>query len=170
MGEVSLRSFCEGDIPDLLASWDEQQMRWWSAGPSDEAGAREWYERRNDWSDGLHASWAVTDDTDRLLGSVSVHEIVREHASAQVGYWVSPWARCRGVATAAVRLAVSHAFSELGLFRVMLYHAVENPASCAVARKLGFTLEGTLRQSYRYGDGQFHDEHLHAVLADEWTT
>ena len=31
----------------------------------------------------------------------------------------------------------------------------------------GFRLKGTLRESYRYGDGQVHDEHLHARLADD---
>jgi RimJ/RimL family protein N-acetyltransferase len=44
---------------------------------------------------------------------------------------------------------------------------VENAASCGVARKAGFLLEGTLRESYRYADGRFHDEHLHARLATD---
>ncbi|MDQ1615779.1 MAG: hypothetical protein QOJ60_1718, partial [Actinomycetota bacterium] len=51
--------------------------------------------------------------------------------------------------------------------RVELYHAVANPASCRVAEKVGFRHEGTLRQSYVYGDGTRHDEHLHARLAGD---
>ena len=46
-------------------------------------------------------------------------------------------------------------------------HAVANPASCRVAEKAGFRLEGVLAQSHRYGDGVYHDEHLHARLAVE---
>ena len=42
------------------------------------------------------------------------------------------------------------------------YHAVANPASCKVALRAGFPLEGLLRQSFVYGDGQRYDEHLHA--------
>ena len=33
--------------------------------------------------------------------------------------------------------------------------------------RLGFTLEGETRSSYRYGDGKLHDEHLHARLATD---
>jgi len=27
---------------------------------------------------------------------------------------------------------------------------------------------GVLRESDRYADGDYHDEHLHAILASEW--
>lgn len=171
MSDIRLRAFAESDVPDLLEAWrDEQQRLWWGVGATDEAGAREWIEKRNDRSSPAAMGWAVTDDTDRLLGNVNLHEIVREQASAQVGYWVAPWGRGRGVATAAVRLAVGHGFDSLRLHRVMLYHAIENVASCGVARKVGFRLEATTKLSYRFGDGEFHDEHLHAVLADEWNS
>ena len=42
---------------------------------------------------------------------------------------------------------------------------VDNPASCRVATRAGFALEGTHRSSFRYGDGRLHDEHSHARLA-----
>jgi RimJ/RimL family protein N-acetyltransferase len=168
VGAVRLRPYDERDIPDLLATWDDDLMRLWSVGPSDEAGAREWFEFGNDWADGQHASWAVADETDRLVGSVSLHHIDRDQRETQIGYWVSPWARGQGVATAAVRLAVTYAFFDLELRRVIAYHAIENVASCAVTRGAGFRLEGELKRSYRYADGEYHDEHLHAVLRDEW--
>ena len=50
---------------------------------------------------------------------------------------------------------------------MQLYHAVDNPASCRVAVKAGFVLEGRPRESFRYGDGQLHDEHLHGRLATD---
>jgi hypothetical protein len=36
-----------------------------------------------------------------------------------------------------------------------------------VALKAGYPVEGTLRQSYIYGDGRRYDEHLHARLASD---
>jgi RimJ/RimL family protein N-acetyltransferase len=71
------------------------------------------------------------------------------------------------VASCAVRAAATYGFGQLVLRRLHLFHAVENAASCGVARKAGFLLEGTLRESYRYADGRFHDEHLHARLATD---
>jgi RimJ/RimL family protein N-acetyltransferase len=44
---------------------------------------------------------------------------------------------------------------------------VANPASCRVAEKAGFRLEGTMRASFRAEDGQRYDEHLHARLATD---
>ena len=46
----------------------------------------------------------------------------------------------------------------------LIGHAVENEASCRVAQKAGFALEGITRKSWRYADGNLHDEHLHARL------
>jgi RimJ/RimL family protein N-acetyltransferase len=44
---------------------------------------------------------------------------------------------------------------------------VENTASGRVAEKAGFTLEGRLRRSYRYGDGLKHDEFIWSRLAGD---
>ena len=85
----------------------------------------------------------------------------------ELGYTVLPAERGRGVARRAMAAATRYAFDDLGLFRVQLYHAVENVASCNAALAVGYRLEGTLRQSYRYGDGRRHDEHLHARLATD---
>ena len=48
-----------------------------------------------------------------------------------------------------------------------LCHAVENEGSARVAAKAGFTREGRLRRSYRYGDGVKHDELLWSRLSDD---
>jgi len=126
---------------------------------------REWLRGRNDWSAGDHASWAVSDDVGAPLGSVSVFTIDRRHGNAEIGYWIAPAARGRRLATAAVDLAAGFAFQTVGLCRLYLHHAVENVASCRVAEAAGFEVEGTLRHSYRYADGQLHDEHIHGRLA-----
>jgi RimJ/RimL family protein N-acetyltransferase len=65
------------------------------------------------------------------------------------------------------RAVCDWAFPALGLDRVQLFHAVENPASGRVAAKAGFTLEARLRRSHRYGDGVRHDELLWSRLSDD---
>jgi len=57
------------------------------------------------------------------------------------------------------------AFDEIRLHRLEIVHAVENMASCRVADKAGFALEGTLRSAMLHADG-WHDMHLHAAIAD----
>jgi RimJ/RimL family protein N-acetyltransferase len=169
-GRLQLRPPCEADAADALAMLRDADVALWNPGPGpiglDLDEARAWTRRGADWSDGRHATFSVLDaTTGRLLGNVSLHQIDHQQADAEIGYRVAPWARGQGVATGAVAAASRWAFGALDLERIDLCHATVNPASCRVALKAGYPLEGTLRQSYVYGDGRRYDEHLHARLA-----
>ena len=85
---------------------------------------------------------------------------------AQFGYWLASGARGRGFATRAVTLMTGWLF-ELGAARVFLTIESENAASAAVARRAGFTYEGTLR-ALGVWQGQRKDIDMFAVLPDEW--
>ena len=85
---------------------------------------------------------------------------------AQFGYWLAAGARGRGLATRAVMLMTTWLF-ELGAARVFLTIQSENTASAAVARRAGFTFEGTLRGCGVWR-GQRKDVDVFAVLPDEW--
>ena len=150
---VMLREYRSSDEADLLAAFADHDIARWNPAPAGHQAAVEFMSRRNDWTKTDHASWAVADAADRLVGSVSLHKIDADQADAEIGYWTAPWARRQGHATRAVVTASRFAFSTLGLHRRYLFHAVDNPHSCAVARAAGFAPEGTLRQSYRYADG-----------------
>lgn len=163
-----LRPFTPVDLPALRTAFADPDIARWNPGPASQQPAEavaQWMSSRNDWSGGEHASWAVGDQGVRLLGAVSLHRIDPEQGDAEVGYWIAPWARGQRAGAHAVGMATRFAFDALQLRRLYLYHAVANPASCRVAVAAGYRLEGTLRQSHRYPDGHFHDEHLHARLA-----
>jgi RimJ/RimL family protein N-acetyltransferase len=163
-----LRPWRGDDVDAVLTALVDPETTLWNAGwvrTREDAAA--WLERRIDWSAGDHVSWAVEDAGAVLVGSVSVHSIDRDANDAEIGYWTVPSARGRGVAAAAVDVASRWAFQNLPVDRIELCHAVENVASGRVADKAGYTYEGHLRRSYRYGDGVKHDELLWARLADD---
>jgi len=85
---------------------------------------------------------------------------------AQFGYWLAAGARGRGLATRAVALMTGWLF-ELGAARVFLTIQSDNAASAAVARRAGFSFEGTLRSDGVW-QGQRKDVDVFAVLPDEW--
>ena len=159
-----LRAFRPEDVALLAAALADVEIARWNPGPDGPEPARAFMEERNDWGEGGHASWAVADPVEGLVGSVSVFRIDAAQADAEDGFWIAPWARGRGYAARPVVTASGVAFGTVGLHRLYLHHAVENPASCGVARAAGFPWEGTLRESYRYPDGAYHDEHLHGRL------
>jgi len=169
-GRLQLRPPSMTDAQGALLMLGDAEVLRWNPGPDtlDLDEARAWCARGADWSRGDHATFSVLDATSgRLLGNVSVHQIDRDQRGAEIGYRVAPWARGRGVASDAVAAASRWAFGALDLVRIELAHALENPASCRVAEKAGFLLEGTLRQAFVYGDGQRYDEHLHARLVTD---
>lgn len=66
--------------------------------------------------------------------------------AAQIGYWMDPAARSRGVATRAVRELCRWGFGTLGLGLIEWRAEVGNTASRRVAEKAGFTVEAVLRR------------------------
>jgi RimJ/RimL family protein N-acetyltransferase len=95
------------------------------------------------------------------LGSVNFDE-----GNAGVGYWVLPAARGAGVATDALSALGVWAMDEIGFHRLHLDHSTRNLASCRVALKAGYLLEGTKRSAGLHDDGR-HDMHLHALIRGE---
>lgn len=88
--------------------------------------------------------------------------------SAEVFYWLLPQGRGCGVMVDSVLRVSQWGMDELGLHRLWLTHSVGNAASCRVAQRAGFALEGTMRSALLHADG-WHDEHLHArVQGDDW--
>jgi len=167
-GDLLLRRWREDDVDAYWAALEIPGGRLWhgsTLATRDDVVAA--LARRRDWTTGDHASWAAVGPDGRLLGSISLHRIDRDQEDGEVGYWITPTARGRGLAPTAVEEACRWAFAELGLHRIQLYHAVENTASARVAGKARFTCEGWLRRSHRYGDGLRHDELLWARLATD---
>ena len=68
-----------------------------------------------------------------VIGGGTLHHLDSERKIVEIGYFVLPHARRRGVATTIARLLSQHAFS-LGIERVAAYVNVGNTASERVAR------------------------------------
>jgi RimJ/RimL family protein N-acetyltransferase len=166
-GDVVLRGTRSADAPDALEMFEDVEMARWYSGPAplELSRVEEWCRSSSDWSSGEHATWAIADAGDTMVGNLSLVRIDLSEGTAGIAYRVAARARGRGVATLAVSAATGWAFEALGLARIELEHAVANPASCRVAERSGYLLEGTKRASYRDDDGRRWDCHLHARLA-----
>jgi RimJ/RimL family protein N-acetyltransferase len=80
------------------------------------------------------------------LGRVGLGLRPHDPGAAEIGYWMDPRARGRGVATAAVRALCQWAFTALDLALIEWHAEVGNVASRRVAEKAGFLIGGTLRR------------------------
>jgi ribosomal-protein-serine acetyltransferase len=86
----------------------------------------------------------------------------------EVGFWLVPEVRQRGLGTRSTSLAVSWAFETLDLLRVEMTTTPDNPAVPKLARRLGFSHEGTLRKR-AVERGRRVDVLWFGVLREEWT-
>ncbi|MNT17766.1 putative ribosomal N-acetyltransferase YdaF [compost metagenome] len=69
--------------------------------------------------------------------------------------------------TRACRAVIDHAFRELALNRLEIRCGAENLRSQAIAQRLGFTREGTLRQAMCLNQ-HLIDQVVFGLLASEW--
>jgi ribosomal-protein-serine acetyltransferase len=104
-----------------------------------------------------------------LIGAIDLHQIDWSNGNARVGYWLDTEHTGHGIMTRAVHLLVEYAFEALDLHRIEIHVATENHRSRRIAERLGFTLEGVLRQVQRLR-GQYYDHALYALLRDDDTS
>lgn len=86
----------------------------------------------------------------------------------ELGAWLAPEVTGRGLITRACALMIDWAVTERGMNRIEWRCDPDNVRSSAVARRLGMTCEGTLRQAYVNTAGEFADAEVWSVLAEEW--
>ena len=82
--------------------------------------------------------------TGEILGGGALHHLAAERRIIEIGYWLFPRARGRGVATKVARALAEHAFA-LGVQRVVAYVNAGNRDSERVLERAGFTREGISR-------------------------
>lgn len=166
-GDLLLRPWQAGDAPAFLAAYqDETIRRWHTRRPSCEADALKWFDTyRRDWATERGGHWAVAGVSGEVLGRIALRGWDFDDGLADVAYWVVPAARGGGVATRAVQALTAWAMEESGFHRLTLDHSTHNHASCRVATKSGYALEGTKRSAAVHDDGR-HDMHLHARIRE----
>lgn len=101
---------------------------------------------RTGWAQGTDLTWAVrlaSGDSVQGMISLAIHPV----RSAEVGYWLAPSARGRGLMARALDLVVDHAFDPgtLGLERLTWIAYLGNWPSRRTAWRQGFRLEGAVR-------------------------
>jgi RimJ/RimL family protein N-acetyltransferase len=161
--DLVLRPWERADAAAFLSAYqDDETCRWHTHRPSTEAQVEEWFAAyRQDWEREKGCHWAVARDGGEVLGRMALRGLDFDDGVANVAYWVLPAARGAGVASQALAVLSAWALEDVGFHRLELDHSTRNHASCGVATKAGYRLEGTKRNAAVHDDGR-HDMHLHA--------
>lgn len=102
-------------------------------------------------------------NTGQFVGSSGLHRFDWYVRKFEIGYWLRTSRTGEGLMTEAVKGIVAFAIAELEANRLEIRCDTRNNASIAVAKKAGFTLEGTLRNVNRNDSGELTDTHIFAL-------
>jgi RimJ/RimL family protein N-acetyltransferase len=106
-------------------------------------------------------------DESAVLGSTGLHP--RGGLDVRmIGYWIHVDHIGRGYATELAAALTRVAFEVEHVARVEIHCAVDNARSAGVPRKLGYTLDGTLRRRETRPDGPPRDMMMWTLFADEY--
>jgi ribosomal-protein-alanine N-acetyltransferase len=162
-----LRELVREDAAALYSTFaDEESMRWWSRAPFTDLDELASYLTEN--SPGWDArTWAVVGKAGGpAIGRVTVAD--RGDGICELGYVVAKERMGEGVATEALAAIIGHLFAVDGKRRIYADTDPENAGSNRLLEKLGFRLEGRLREAWTTHIGR-RDSFIWGLLADEWS-
>ncbi len=149
-GRVSLRVAAERDIPEILIAYeDDPQLHLCLGEDRPPTGAQLGTQSERAEADlatgRLVRLTIVEPGSDDCRGQITVHSIDWRHRRAELGIWVVPQRRRRGLGTRALRLSAGWLFQACGLERLAVLTEPENEAMLGAAQAAGFVYEGVLR-------------------------
>lgn len=106
-------------------------------------------------------------DTD-ICGLAGFHFSDPSNHRTEIGYWLLPAYRGKGIVTNAVRYLCQWAFHERNINRIQIRCAVGNHPSNAIPKRLGFTLEGTEREGELLLSGKYTDINIYSLLKNDF--
>lgn len=101
------------------------------------------------------------------LGYVGIFAIDPIHRKAEFGIMIDPKHQGYGYAGTATQLAMDYAFATLNLHKLYLIVDRINEKAIHVYEKIGFKVEGVLREEY-FINGTFHDVSIMSIFQREY--
>lgn len=162
-----LRAWQESDAVDLMHAINNKKvldnLRDGIPYPYVLADAESFIRSRLDADKNEAFTWAITDGG-RAVGSIGIFRKGNIHRlTAEMGYYLAEDSWVKGIATEAVREAVSYVFLHTDIVRVYAEPFARNLASCRVLEKAGFTFEGVLRKN-AIKNGEILDMRLYSIV------
>jgi RimJ/RimL family protein N-acetyltransferase len=145
---IRLRAPAGADVPAITEACQDPDIQHFTFVPVPyrEQDGRDWVDGaavRAAAGEALSLVIADVEDHAQLLGTVGLLRPDWAQRTIEIGYWVAPWARGRGLAVRAVKLLAPWAMCTLDLARVGCDVDVDNAASRQVAQRAGLVAEDT---------------------------
>lgn len=169
--ELLLRNYKEEDAPALYAAVEANRAHlrpWllWVDGTQKEEHSLEYIRAaRQEQEDQQSIAMGIFRG-ETLIGGLGMHQWDRRLRKAQLGYWLVKEEEGRGVMTRCAGAFLDYLFGQLDMNKIELHYLPGNSRSAATAQRLGFRVEGMLRDSF-YINGALQDLVIAGLLKRE---
>ena len=145
-------------------------MHWATSADADVWFAR-WMERREKKSavQCVIVKRATNDEAETVIGTAVLFNFEVASQLAEIGYLLGREHWAKGYAAEAMTAFINFSFATLNFRRLEATVDARNVASNKLLKRLGFTLEGVLRERW-LAAGELQNINLHALLSREWQT
>lgn len=168
---VTLRALRDDDAESLFQLLTTEEVsRFISPPPTSAEGFRRFIAwARREQGAGRYVCFAVVPaGTDTAVGIFQVRQLDPSFETAEWGFVLGAPFWGTGLFAEGAPLVVDFAVEQLGVRRLEARAAVKNGRGNGALAKVGAVREAVLRQSF-LRHGQAYDQHLWAILADDWT-
>ena len=109
----------------------------------------------------------IRNEDSRIVGTVLLFKFEELSARLELGYVLGRHFWRQGLMHEAIASVCEHAFTAMSVRRIEAEVDPGNVASNRLLRRVGFTLEGTLRQRW-VAKGVAYDTNFYGCLAEDW--
>jgi RimJ/RimL family protein N-acetyltransferase len=171
-----VRRFEERDIPDILDyskhAEDDGPRRRNIGWQHTEESVRAWWLPMTTLTVEEAATWLAlvieAKALDRVVGNVGFNtQRIGEARQGMIGWTLGAAFEGRGYATEAASALVDHLFRTEGFHRLYAMTSPDNERSWRLMERLGMRREAHFVKNCNH-DGEWVDEYLYAILAEEW--
>jgi len=171
---LNVRAYRADDAPAVFAAIEESRSELWPSLVEKHATVddtrNECLQHAATWILRTTLSYGLfLRDDGSFVGGSGLHHIDWPARSFEIGYWLRTSAVGRGYVSECVRALTRLAFEDLAARRVVIKCNADNARSRRVAERVGYVLEGTLRDAhYDAQEARWHDTLVFAMTRQDW--
>lgn len=112
---------------------------------------------------GITWAMALIDSPEKMIGTIGLWRLIKEHFRAEIGYTLMPAYWKKGLAKEAVLRVIQFGFDQMNLHSIEAHIDPKNLASASVLERTGFIREAYFKEDFFF-NGAFEDTAIYSLL------
>jgi RimJ/RimL family protein N-acetyltransferase len=167
-GDITLRPLKEKDIDPIFQACQDPTITAFTRVPYPyERSMAEEFVRESDTAYRNHHSISFAIEVEgKFVGTIGLHSLSIGDHTSEVGYWMDPDFRAKGICTQALKALSDFAIQVMGFRRLEAYANFDNVASQRVMERAGYQRDALLKNAATNRLGEQFDMALYSMISN----